>query len=157
MNATLTVQDLFKLILFLLGIGALTYLILIFKNLNKIISKADTIMESNLKEIDDILKQLPIISENIQSITTNMDNVLEELTPEIDSTVCNINKITKNVGSITDSIENTTHKAYETFDIVTESISETAFSLQNNIKSFDSYLKLILDVVDSIKNIIKKR
>jgi septation ring formation regulator EzrA len=157
MNATLTIQDLFKLILFLLGIGALTYLILILKNLNKIISKADTIMESNVKEIDSILKQLPNISENVQSITKNVDNVLEELAPEINSTVCNINEITKDISSMTDSIENTTHKAYETFDIVAESISETAFSFQNNIKNFDGYLKLILDIIDSIKNIIKKR
>ena len=57
----LIVQDLFKLILFLLGIGAGTYLILVLNKINKILGQAKDIVEMNLNEIDTTIKQLPDI------------------------------------------------------------------------------------------------
>ncbi len=157
MGAALTVQDLFKLILFLLGIGALTYLILILKNINRLISQVNTVMKENEKNIDITIKQLPEISENINSITKNTNTAIKDLTPEINGLVHNINNISGKVGSITDSIDSTTHKVSETLDIVTDSISETAFAFQYNIKSIDNYIKLIVDIVETIKGYIKKK
>ena len=68
MTANLTIQDLFKLILFLLGIGVMTYLILVLKNINKIISQAKKLTEDNMKELDTTIKQLPEITQNVNSI-----------------------------------------------------------------------------------------
>ncbi len=157
MTATLTVQDLFKLLLFLLGIGGLSYLILVLRNINKIITQVNIIVEDNKKNIDGTLKQLPIISENISSITKSTDIALKDLTPEINDLVSNINDISGKVGSITDSVDSTTHKVSETFDVISESISETAFAFQYNIKNIDNYIRLIVEIIEAIRNAIKKK
>ena len=157
MTATLTVQDLFKLLLFLLGIGGLSYLILVLRNINKIITQVNLIVEDNKKNIDGTLKQLPIISENISSITKSTDIELNDLTPEINDLVSNINDISGKVGSITDSVDSTTHKVSETFDVISESISETAFAFQYNIKNIDNYIRLIVEIIEAIRNAIKKK
>lgn len=157
MTTTLTIQDLFKLILFLLGIGALTYLILILKNINKLINQVNVVIESNEKNIDDTLEQLPLISENISSITKSTDTALKDLTPEINGLVQNINNVSGKIDSITDSIDSTTHKVSETFDIVTNSISDTAYAFQYNIKNIDNYIKLVVEIIETIKNAIKKK
>ncbi len=157
MNAALTVQDLFRLILYLLGICSLMYLIIALKNIGKLISKVNTIIELNEKNIDQTLKQLPLISENINSITEDTDIAIKSLTPEINNLVHNINNISGKVDSITDSIDSTTHKVSETFDIVTEGISDTAFVFQNNIKNIDNYIKLIIEIIEGVKNALRKR
>ncbi|WP_353095218.1 hypothetical protein [Tissierella praeacuta] len=157
MTATLTVQDLFKLILFLLGIGGLTYLILVLRNISKLITQINFIMESNKENIDGTFKQLPSISENISSITKSTDMALKDLTPEINNLVSNINDISGKVDSITDSIDSTTHKVSETFDVVSDSISETAYAFQYNVKNIDNYIKLVVDIIEAIRNIIKKK
>ncbi|WP_313758413.1 hypothetical protein [Tissierella sp.] len=157
MTATLTVQDLFKLILFLLGIGGLTYLILVLRNISKLITQVSLIIEGNKKDIDVTLKQLPIISENISSITKSTDIALKDLTPEINNLVSNINDISGKVGSITDSVDSTTHKVSETFDVISDSISETAFAFQYNVKNIDNYIRLIVEIIETIRNAIKKK
>lgn len=157
MNAALTVQDLFRLILYLLGICSLMYLIIALKNISKLISKVNTIIELNEKSIDQTLKQLPLISENINSITEDTDIAIKSLTPEINNLVHNINNISGKVDSITDSIDSTTHKVSETFDIVTEGISDTAFVFQNNIKNIDNYIRLIIEIIEGVKNALRKR
>lgn len=157
MTATLTIQDLFKLILFLLGIGALTYLILVLKNINKLMSQINIVAEANEKNINDTLEQLPSISKNLTSITKSTDSAIKDLTPEINGLVQNINGISGKVNSITDSIDSTTHKVSETLDSVTDSISETAYAFQYNIKNIDSYIKLIVEIIETIKNAIKKK
>lgn len=157
MGATLTVQDLFKLILFLLGIGALSYLIVVFKNINKILLKVNSFIETNEKNINTIVNQFPEISENINSITRTASTTIEEITPEVAELVTNVNEITEKIDSITESIDNTTYKISETMDIVTDTVADTAYSLQDNIKNIDTYIKLILEVIDTIKGYLKKR
>lgn len=157
MTTPITIQDLFKLILFLLGIGVMTYLILILKNITKLLKKVNDIAEANEECIDTTIKQLPGISENINSITKSTDVVIKDLMPEINGLVHNINRISGKVGSITDSIDSTTYKVAETVDSVTDSISETAYAFHNNFKSVSDYMQIITEVMEIIKNIIKKR
>lgn len=157
LGATLTVQDFFKLVLFLLGIGALTYLILVLKNLNKILLKVNNFFESNEKNINTVVKQLPEISENINSITKTANATIEEITPEMTELISNVNEITTKIDSITESVDNTTYKISETMDIVTDTVADTAYSLQDNIKNIDTYIKLILEVIDAIKGYLKKK
>lgn len=157
MTTALTVQDLFKLILFLLGIGAVTYLIIVLKNINKLLVQVNNIVKLNEKNIDTTIKQLPEISENINMITKNTNNAIKELTPEINSLSKNINSITGKVDSITNLIDGTTHKVTDTLDVVTDSISEAAYSMQYNVKNVDNYLKILLEIFETIKNFIKKK
>ena len=157
MNTPITIQDLFRLIMFLLGIGALGYLILIFKHIYKLLKQINSVIEENAASLDTTLKQLPGISENINSITKSTDIAIKDLAPEINGLVHNINSISNRVESITESIDHTTEKVFDTFDAVSDSVTETAFAFQHNVKNVNDYIQIILEVIETIKNIIRKK
>ncbi len=157
MTATLTLQDLFKFILYMLGIGVGTYLVLILKNVNKILNQARTITEANEKSIDTTIKQLPEISENINGITKEAKVVLNQLTPEINGLVKNANSISGNISSITENIDSTTNKVSGTIDTVSESISETALAFEYNVKNVSDYIQMFVEIIDIIKYTLKKK
>lgn len=157
MTATLTLQDLFKFILYMLGIGVGTYLVLILKNVNKILNQARTITEANEKSIDTTIKQLPEISENINGITKEAQVVLNQLTPEINGLVKNANSISGNISSITENIDSTTNKVSGTIDTVSESISETALAFEYNVKNVSDYIQMFIEIIDIIKYSLKKK
>lgn len=154
MSANLTIQDLFKLILFLLGIGVLSYLIIILNKLNKLLGKFKLLAESNYKELDTTIKQLPEISENINEITKEAKTTLTELQPEINELISNVNSISGKVGSITNVIDDTTHKVGETVVEVSDSITETANAFKFNAKNINDYLIIIKEVFDMIRSAI---
>ena len=157
MTATLTLQDLFRFILYMLGIGVGTYLVLILKNVNKILNQARTITEANEKSIDTTIKQLPEISENINGITKEAKVVLNQLTPEINGLVKNANSISGNISSITENIDSTTNKVSGTIDTVSESISETALAFEYNVKNVSDYIQMFVEIIDIIKYTLKKK
>ena len=157
MDANLTVQDLFKLILFLLGIGAGTYLILVLNKINKILGQAKDIVEMNLNEIDTTIKQLPDISYNINEITRETKSAITNLTPEINDLLHNVNSISGRVSNITESIDDTTNKVSKTVDSVSNSIVDTAYNFQANTKNIMDYEEFIKDLIDIIKDAIYKR
>ncbi|NLX62584.1 MAG: hypothetical protein GXZ06_08835 [Tissierellia bacterium] len=147
MTATLTIQDLFKLILFLLGIGALIYLIVLMKNLNNVISSIKNLLTQNEKEIDFTIKQLPYISENINAISKEAKELVEAVSPE---TV----KLVNNASSLSEKLDKTSSKVCDTVEEVSKSISSTATS----IKNVSDYIELILDIIEIVRNaLIKKK
>lgn len=156
MSANLTVQDLFKLILFLLGIGVLTYLILVLNNINKLLGQARAMAESNLKEIDTTIKQLPEISENINAITKEARITLVNLQPEVNSLLHNINTISGKVEGITGLIDDTTNKVGSTLGIVSDSIAETALAFKFNAKNVTEYLSIIKEILEIAKKTFSK-
>lgn len=156
MDATLTIQDLLKFILFLLGIGVLTYLIIILRNLSKILGQVRIIADENAKEIDTTIKQLPEISENVNAITKEAKDTLINLQPEINGLLHNVNSISTKVEGITNLIDDTTHKVGDTVGIVTDSISETATAFKFNAKNVTEYLNIIKEILEIIKNTVKK-
>jgi len=156
MSANLTVQDLFKLILFLLGIGVLTYLIIVLSNINKLLGQARAMAENNLKEIDTTIKQLPEISENINAITKEAKNTLETLSPEVNDLLKTINSISGKVEGITSVVDNTTHKVGDTVDLVSDGIAETVLAFKFNAKNASQYLSIIREVIDMIKKAFYK-
>lgn len=157
MDANLTVQDLFKLILFLIGIGVGTYFILVLSKINKILGEAKDMVESNLKEIDTTIKQLPDISYNINGITKEANNMIKELTPEINGLIHNINEISGQASSITNTVMKTTDKVGSTVEEVTNSITDTALAFQYGSKTFTDYINIIVELFEILKNMLSKR
>lgn len=157
MDANLTVQDLFKLILFLIGIGVGTYFILVLSKINKILGQAKDMIESNINEIDTTIKQLPGISSNVNDITKEAKQTISELTPEISGLVQNINSISNQASSITNTVKGTTDKVSETVDNVADSIADTAFAFQYGSKTLTDYINLLMEVFELIKNKLNKR
>lgn len=156
MNASLTIQDLFQLILFLLGIGVGTYLILVLNNVNKLLGQARTLAKANYNEIDTTIKQLPEISENINAITKEAKTTLIKLTPEVDSLLHNINAISGKVEGITTILDDTTQKVGDTVGLVSDSINETALAFKFNAKNVTEYLAILREILEIARRTLKK-
>lgn len=157
MDVSLTINDLFKILLYLVGIGALGYLIVVLRNLAKLTTRAIKIVEENEENINSTIKQIPEISENINSISKNTDKALKDMAPEINNVLHNVNNISTKVGSITDSVEETANKALETADIVTDSVADTAYALKYNVNNINDYIKIIIEIIDTIKNMLTRK
>lgn len=157
MDVSLTINDLFRIGLYIVGIGALGYLIVVLKNVAKLISKIGSIVEDNQESINATIKEVPEISENINSITKNANIAIKEMTPDINGIVKNANSITGKIGSITDTAEQTAMKALDTADLTVDAIADAAYSLKFNIKNINDYIQIIGDVIERVKIIIKNR
>ncbi len=157
MDVSLTINDLFKILLYIAGIGALGYLIVVLKNLAKFTKEIIGIVEENEENIRDTIKEVPKITENVSSISKNADIALKEMTPEISNVLSNVNNISNKVGSITDSVEETANKALETADIVNDSVADTAYALKYNVRNINDYINIIIETIEVIKNMIKRK
>ncbi len=163
MDITLTLQDLLKLVLFLLGIGVLGYLLLLLRNINKIIGKAEEVVEANMEEIDTTIKQLPGITQNVNVITSEANKLITNITPDIEGMIKNVNGITTKVDrlagvtdSVVDVIDTTGQKVGSTVDVLTDTIAETALAFQFNAKNLTSYIDLIKEIVEIVRDSLKK-
>lgn len=157
MDANLTVKDLFSIILFIVGIGAGIYLILVLSKLNRILGQARDMIESNINEIDTTIKQLPDISYNINEITKETKHTISELTPEISGLVHNINTISEQASSISNTFKYTTEKVSQTVDDVTSNIADTALAFKYGTKTLADYINIIMEIFEAIKNMLNKR
>lgn len=157
MDVSLTINDLFKILLYIAGIGALGYLIVVLKNLAKFTKEIIGIVEENEENIRDTIKEVPKITENVSSISRNADIALKEMAPEISNVLSNVNNISTKVGSITDSVEETANKALETADIVNDSVADTAYALKYNVRNINDYINIIIETIEVIKNMIKRK
>lgn len=149
MTATLTIQDLFTFILYILGVGVLVYLIVLIKNLNKLVSNVKDLLKSNEKEIETTLNQLPGISKNLNCISEDTKELLESVSPEAKNIIYNTSSISKKV-------DNTSDKICNTIGIVSESVSSTASTIEYNVKNVNDYIELFVEIVEIIKNVITK-
>lgn len=157
MDSNLTIQDLFKLILFLLGIGVGTYFIFVLNKINRILGQAKDLLESNFEELDITIKQLPGISSNINEISENINKTIENVSPEIDGLLQNANSISTKVSSITGTVDDAANKAQETIDKVSDSMVETALTFQLNTKTFIDYINILKEVIQMIKKALSKK
>lgn len=150
MTATLTIQDLFRLILYLLGIGALVYIIVLIKNLNNAITGIKNILNRNEKEIDTTIKQLPYIAQNINSISEEAKNFVKSVSPEAE-------KLVSNASSLSERLDNTSSKVFNAINEVSESICSTATTIEHNIKNANDYIELIMDIIGIIKSALNRK
>lgn len=157
MDVSLTINDIFKIALFVVGIGALGYLIVVLKNVSKLIAEILGIVKDNEENINATIKEVPGISENINSITKNANIAIKEMTPDINGIVKNANNITLKIGSLTDTAEQTAMKALNTADITVDAIADAAYSLKFNVKNINDYIQIIGDVIERVKVIIRSR
>lgn len=157
MDISLTINDLFKILLYIVGIGALGYLIVVLKNVAKLVSKLAGIVEDNEESINATIKEVPEITENVNSITRSANLAIKEMTPDINGIVKSANGITTKIGSLTDTVEQTALKALDTADITVDALADAAYSIKFNVKNMNDYIQIIGDVIERIKEIIKKR
>lgn len=73
-------NSLLLLILALLGSVALVYIIITLKNLSKLISGINDMLNKNRDNIDELCNKLPKISDNLSEISDNVKDVTEVVT-----------------------------------------------------------------------------
>lgn len=156
MDATLTVQGMFQLILYLVGIGIGIFLIMVLRNANKILGQISNVVETNREEIDITVKQLPEITANVNSITKEVNTLLNDLSPEINELLENVNNVSDRVDNIAGIIDQTTSKVGDTVDLVSDSIAETAITFQYNAQDITDYFQIGKEVIKNVKSILNK-
>ena len=95
MTTPVTIEELFKFILFLLGIGVLGFLLVFLKNANNLVSQARRLAEKNEKELDRVLKNLPEISESINCILEDSKVLIGQNGPQLTDMISNLNSISE--------------------------------------------------------------
>ncbi|NLM05532.1 MAG: hypothetical protein GX219_01225 [Tissierellia bacterium] len=157
MDTPMTLEAMLKFILFLLGIGAMVYLIIFFRNLSRLMGNANKLLEENIEDLDGVLKSLPPIIKNVEEISAEANKMIGEMEPDLVNITANVADITDKFGSVSTAVESTAMKAADTIDIVSGSISDTAYAFSSNVNSIDKYIALVLEVLEQIKIFIKKR
>ena len=157
MDTPMTLEAMLKFILFLLGIGAMVYLIIFFRNLSRLMGNANKLLEENIEDLDGALKSLPPIIKNVEEISAEANKMIGEMEPDLVNITANVADITDKFGSVSTAVESTAMKAADTIDIVSGSISDTAYAFSSNVNSIDKYIALVLEVLEQIKIFIKKR
>ena len=162
---------LLKILLFIAGIGALTYLALLFKNLFNITSEMKKTYIDNRESIDGSIEQLPEILKNVDKITENTADItgecnvlIKDIRSDVENIIGSTNLIMEDVSDIT----STTNKAVSSVGEATEKVANSVSDLTNNVvdttNSFvDSagsildYFFIAKDIIDEIRRYIKKK
>lgn len=85
MDAQITIGQLLNMLLVLVGIGVLAMLIKTLININGIINNMGKIIQSNEKNIDDILNSVPKILSNTEQITESVNEEMQHVSQAIKS------------------------------------------------------------------------
>lgn len=98
----ISIEDLFLVLLGILGGVALVYLIITLVKLGKLITNMNDILSSNRNNIDKLCESLPVVSKNIIEISDNIKDVSEVVTETTAEVIVAKDNITSNIGTIKD-------------------------------------------------------
>ncbi|WP_041701813.1 hypothetical protein [Gottschalkia acidurici] len=149
-SATITVEELMKLILFLVAVGIGCYLIIAIRNIVGILKRVRVLVDENANYIDSVLKDTPEIIENISKITLDLKDNVEIISPTIP-------KIVENISSISEDVSESVEKVNYTVEVVGDSIEETASSLRESRSNITTYLNIILEITDILRGVFNKK
>lgn len=157
MDLTVSVGELLLFLLAILGMGALIYLIMLIRNANKVVSRLDKTLASHEEELDRTLVELPKITENITDITNDVNQITGDLSEILELTEDEIVELVKNVHVLSERLDKTSENVFSAIDTVSDSVSESALSIESSVKSLSDYIIFAIDVIDIIKKNLGKR
>lgn len=157
MDAPMTYEGLLKLILYVFGIGALFFLILFLRNLAKIMGNLNSMIESTREPMNETMERLPRLMKNAEEISETTNQLMVDLKPNVQSITSNVSQMTEKMGALSTTVESTVQKAADTIDVVSGSIADTAYAFSSNVNTIDKYIAIGLEVLDQIKNFIKRK
>jgi methyl-accepting chemotaxis protein len=89
--------------------------------------------------------------------------LIANITPDVEGMVKNVNGITSKVDrlagvadDVANVIDSTGQKVGSTVDVLTDTIAETALAFQFNAKNVTSYIELIKEIVEIVRDSLKK-
>lgn len=163
MQATITLQDLLGIVLYVAGAGVLIYLILVLKNVLGIVKKINLTIENNQDVIDDTFKKVPKLTDDATEIAANVNLISGEASelivaarPEVEKLVGTVGSITNTVDDISRSVDHTTLKLTNTVSNVSDTISDTAKTISLNANNVVDYFYILKEVLEAIKDVFLK-
>jgi len=149
MDATITVKELLLVTVSLVVIAFGIQLIVVLRNLNGLIKKANQMVDDNQKSLREAISKLPEISENVEIISTKAKDIMVEVEPVIP-------EIVENVSCITDNVNDGMEIAVSTIETVGEDISDTIEAIKDSTVDTGTYIKLVGEIIKIIKQAISK-
>lgn len=144
---TFTIPELLLAVLCLVGIVALVYLIVVLAKLSKTLGALATVIDSNKKELDKTLKDLPEVTSHLNSTLTQVDGILKNSSPEIEETITGVKDTMINTARLTsdvsDTVEYVATSAIDTVDSLSSGLSSSAASF-GYIKEIVEFLRAVL-------------
>ena len=140
MGATITVQELLLFLLAVLTMGLLVYLIILIRNANKVVSKLGKTLITQEENLNKTLEDLPKISENLNGITEDVNEITGDLHQILELTEDEIIELVHNANSFSNRLDTTSGNVFDTIDSVSDSVSESALSIESSVKSLSDYI-----------------
>ena len=158
MGATITLEDLLRIILYLAGAGALIFLALVLKKVLGILGKVQEIVEKNQYVIDDTMKKIPAISDDAIKITANVSSISSEANELLTNVKPEVEKLAQSVGGVSNTVNNVTRnldlaadKVTGAVSNVTDTVNDTAKTIHLNANNVVDYFYILKEVIEVIK------
>lgn len=160
MDTTITLHELFKILLYLAGIGVLIYLALVLKNLVKITGTVKDMLEANEVAIDDTMKKVPDIANNANKISADVavitgeaTHLVNEVKPEVEKLVATVGNVSNTVDGISKKVDTTALRVSDTVVDISDSISDTAKTISINANNVVDYFYILREVIEAIRDV----
>ncbi|MCI5839637.1 MAG: hypothetical protein SOZ89_06315 [Peptoniphilaceae bacterium] len=144
---TINVELIGQTIITILSIVALVVLILLLKNISKFVSKLNKLIDENHTKVNDVVSKAPSIAEDAKRLISNVNDVVAD--PNVKLAISKVNDTMDNVSSISSDVK-------DTVDYFGKTAVDTADTLESGMNSIVDYAYMAKDVVEIIKDVMKK-
>lgn len=170
MEITISINEIMIFLLALAGIGALVYLLLLFKKATEVLSIAKDLINNRKTELDKTIASLPEIMENVNTITakstllvdniddmvTNSKDNIEGIISSANSSLSDINRITETANSVVYRVGSTAETAVDSVDSIASNIADVSRLFGNNKDNLIDYIYILKDFIEELRRILRK-
>lgn len=156
-NVAVSLSDVFIILLAILGIVAIAYLIVVLKNLSTTLDSVRKLVEKNEDSLDETMKSLPGLTSKVDLTLLNLNDTLDQanvllrdLAPDIKDTMTGVKTTMNSVNKITDDVSGTV-------DFISRSAIDSVDSFTSGFSKNANVLSSIMDGIETVKNIVKKK
>ena len=139
LETSITLRDLLVALLFLAGIGAMVYFMLVMKRLGDVLKGVERVISANEHALTDTMKTVPAITSNAAAITEAVRKDLEESGDSLPA-------IIRHVAGITGSVDGTLKGVHNTVS----GISDTVGVVRSGAQEIGTYLDMGAGVVSAL-------
>ena len=140
MDLQISLQDLFKAVLYLLGAGIGIYLIIVLIKVQNILGNVNSILATNKEAINTAMKDVPGLLENAKQISSDVKDTTDKLKGSVPGIFQDAQEVTHSVKKGTDSLSNAV-------DSIGAAVSETAAVVKGNVSGYATLLRLVVYVL----------
>lgn len=145
---TINLRLIADIILLVVGIIAIVFLALFFKNATGLVKSIQKVVDKNEDNLDNVINKLPELIDQANILVDNVNGLVSD--PNLKMAISNANLAISNVSDITVDIK-------DTVNYLGESVVDTTDTFGEGMASINDYASLIMDVFDIVRNVIAGR